>query len=129
MTPEHDAKLRADYPLVFQKPLMNGEPIRCGDGWYHLLNNLCRILQQTIEGLPEDQRGRYAAAQVKEKFGALRFYLEDDNPESPVARWIRGAEVASLLLCDVCGAAGQAITHKHMIATRCAEHAGLWVRP
>lgn len=106
MTPENDKALRAAYPLVFPKPLLNDEPIRCGDGWLYLLHMLCRDMQRIIEQCPEDQRWRYAAVQVKEKFGTLRFYLVDDNPSSPVAGLIRAAEWCSGIFCDVCGKPG-----------------------
>ena len=74
MSPDKDAKLRADYPLVFQKPL--GEPIRCGDGWYHLLNNLCRTMNRIIGFQPEEQRWRYAARCVKETHVLQKLFAE-----------------------------------------------------
>ena len=50
MRPELDAKLCADYPLIFQdrnKP-MNQTAMcwgfSCGDGWYNIIDTLCRLL-------------------------------------------------------------------------------------
>ena len=129
MSPEKDAKLRAAYPHVFQKPLINDYPIQCGDGWYHLLDSMCRTINRIVGFLPEEERWRYAAVQVKEKFGGLRFCLEDDHPESPVAHWIWGAETASLLICDVCGSAGTLIEKEGPARTRCDEHRDVRGRP
>lgn len=127
MTPDNDKALRAAYPLVFPKPLLNDEPIRTGDGWLYLLHMLCRDMQRAIEQCPEDQRWRYAAVQVKEKFGTLRFYLEDDSPDSPVARLIRAAEWCSGIFCDVCGKPGSMRSATSpgaypWMRTRCDEH-------
>jgi hypothetical protein len=134
MTPEHDAELRRRYPLVFAGPLLNDEPIRCGDGWFFLLDMLCRNLQRLIEREPETERARYRAAQVKEKFGTLRFYLDQDpaDPTHPITGEIAGAVWASALFCDVCGKPGQlrTLTDKApLVATRCDEHNDLMRRP
>lgn len=121
MSPDKDKALREKYPLVFQTPLANDEPIRCGDGWYGLLDTLCAQLQRLIEAEPVEEQPRYRAFQVKEKFGQLRFYLWNAlTPE--MQREIDGAEFASSFVCDVCGKVGQLRTIEHIVATRCDEH-------
>lgn len=120
MSPENDRQLRERYQLVFQGPLLNDEPIRCGDGWWGLLDGLCRQLQRLIEQEPEAERSQYTAAQVKEKFGTLRFYLMGD-PTPQMAREIAGAEWASGLFCDVCGHPGSLRTNG-LVRTRCDAH-------
>lgn len=104
MTPDRDAELRRRYPHVFSRPLMNDEPIRCRDGWFHLLDRLCRLLECYILELPQHERAEFYAQQVKEKFGGLRFYMSRST--EAMAQAIRGAEDASLSVCDVCGVLG-----------------------
>jgi len=136
MTPESDAKLRAAYPLVFQYPLMNDEPIRCGEGWFHLLWLLCGGLQETIEEVGfaaldhSDPQAvadfsQWRAVQVKEKFGALRLYLHRETSE--MTTLLDLAERLSQHVCDVCGKpgkqrSGDAVERPMLVRTRCDEH-------
>jgi hypothetical protein len=64
LSPEHDAKLRGDYPLIFtaepladpDDPDMPASPLtlatwgfECGDGWYELLDAPCLNLQHSTK--------------------------------------------------------------------------------
>lgn len=51
--------------------------------------------------MPEDVREGYCAAQCKEKFGTLRFYMKKYNSE--LQEIISGAEQRSAYLCENCG--------------------------
>lgn len=126
MSPEKDAKLRAAWPLVFQKPLANNEPIRCGDGWYQILDDLCRTLSRIIGFRPKEERHRYAAFQVKEKFGRLDFYLEDPKQALETEWAMRCAREASAKTCDVCGAPGT-LRGGQPVRARCDDHADIAV--
>lgn len=122
MTPEHDQALRAAFPLVFAGPLLNDEPIRCGDGWVGLLHLLFAKLEKLIAAEPEDSRRKYRAVQVKEKFATLRVYQDANGTEAMNAA-IRGAEALSAVTCDVCGREGQLVTLPlGSVATRCEAH-------
>jgi hypothetical protein len=130
MSPELDAKLRVAYPLVFAvKPPLESEdadgPVlpspfairgfECGDGWCDLLDALCMNLQHaTKNGSPQ-----VIASQVKEKFGALRFYTcgHDVYQDGMIVL----AETMSARICEVCGNRGRTI-RGGWIKTRCAEH-------
>ncbi|SIT40624.1 conserved hypothetical protein [Paraburkholderia ribeironis] len=130
MSPELDAKLRADYPLIFTVDPV-GDPydldmppvpsafatwgFECGDGWYDLLNALCLNLQHATK------RGasQVVAIQVKEKFGGLCFYA--NGPDADQAGMIELAETMSKQLCEVCGNRGKTIRNGG-IKTRCLEH-------
>lgn len=71
-------QLYKKYPLIFkQKDLPMSETCMCwgistGDGWYHIIDELCKKLNSTMN--------QYdiivSAAQVKEKYGTLRFYYD-----------------------------------------------------
>jgi hypothetical protein len=77
---------------------MYGRWISCGRGWYRILEELDAKLSYLY---PE-----YKIAQVKEKFGTLRFYLEGE-PFGIVGDLmddaIRQAEVESGKTCEICG--------------------------
>jgi hypothetical protein len=129
LSPEHDAKLRADYPLMFNTtadrkfrrlewqvatPFVH-RGFECGDGWYVLIDALCRTLQtETEAGAPQ-----VVANQVKEKFGTLRFNSSGQNERQEGI--IEVAETQSGRVCEVCGAAGRLIRDQ-WIKTRCPEH-------
>ena len=63
--------------------------------------------------------------QVKEKFGALRVYV--DAPDTAPGRkelydvlW--AIETESATVCDICGKPGYSMTNGHSVRTMCAEH-------
>ena len=92
------------YPTVFRR--YKGDPretcmawgICTGDGWYKILDELCAKLEPY----------GVVAAQIKEKFGGLRFYLES----TPSDKWdeihnlITEAERQSYKTCERCGQPG-----------------------
>lgn len=57
----------------------------CGDGWYHLLWNACKAIEEELEGTPYV----FIADQVKEKFAGLRFYYHIENIPvmHPLQKW------------------------------------------
>lgn len=59
------------------------------------------------------------AAQVKEKFGGLRFYL--DNATSEQYNYIEMAEFMSANTCDICGKRGK-IGGRYWLLCRCKQH-------
>lgn len=86
----------------------------CGDGWFNLIYEAAVAL----EALDMDIH----AAQVKEKFGGLRFYLKQQPKEADAI--IRRAEERSYLECDQCGAAGKRGNGEHSyIRVMCDKHA------
>lgn len=85
--------------------------IECGPGWYNLLDELSAKLE------PLGVRAR----QVKEKFGGLRFYVEQGAPEEALL-FIEQAEALSLDVCEECGAPG-ALVGTMYVRTVCGRHA------
>ncbi|MGF6511308.1 hypothetical protein [Paraburkholderia sp. 32] len=129
MSPELDAKLCADYPLIFDitaavdpdAPALLSSfaawGFECGDGWYDLIDALCWNLQQaTKNGGPQ-----VVASQVKEKFGGLRFHVSAPSEEQ--IRMIELAETMSARLCEIRGNRGKLI-QTNWVRTRCSEHEG-----
>ncbi len=131
MSPELDKQLCEKYPKIFKN--RNGDPkstamcwgIECGDGWYDLIDNLCRNLQWNTDknNYVTDGIERYpqvVASQVKEKFGGLCFYVESATDAQYAV--IEFVESMSYRVCDVCGAKGKR-NKSGWIKTRCDEHA------
>lgn len=108
--PNKYAELMQKYPF-FQKL----SSIDCGEGWYELIKNLCAELERLTLG------PNFQVVQVKEKNGALRFYVQNvpDGKKKMVYKLIQEAENRSLLTCELCGKPGRLIIKKLLLKTRC----------
>ena len=113
MSPELNQQLVDKYPLIFRHDF----GIECGDGWYQLINLLCAKIQSQVNWSKCDQ---VTAAQVKEKFGELRFY--HDGGDEYVRGLISMAESMSEVTCEVCGERGE-LRHRRWIKSLCDRHA------
>lgn len=86
---------------------LDGPPgmISIGPGWYDLVLDLDAKLAE----IDPD----YTIAQVKEKFGGLRYYIESTVTfngayiESPFYKAVSAAEELSFKICEDCGAPGE----------------------
>jgi hypothetical protein len=83
----------------------------CGDGWFDLIWNLCEQIEAHL--VPED----FEVAQVKEKWGGLRFYVMGGN-------WltydlISKAEEESYEVCEECGSRDGVTTEGGWLKTLC----------
>lgn len=87
-----------------------------GKGWHPL----CKILDTAIK----DQYPNYEIAQIKEKFGGLRFYytLPDSARDEQVEALVRSAETLSYIICEECGEPGKLRNLGHWRLTRCDTH-------
>jgi len=81
MNEKLEAELVKRYPILYQdykgdmhKTCMSWG-ITCGDGWYHILDNLSRELTD----IGNKYNLKIVADQVKEKFGGLRFYYHTEG--------------------------------------------------
>jgi hypothetical protein len=77
-----------------------------GVGWYPILEKLCSNIQHHIDwkekqGCPVPQ---VTVAQIKEKFGGLRFYYDGGDDE--ISGMVRMAESWADIACEECGAIG-----------------------
>ena len=91
-----------------------------GDGWHDLIRKASAIIESEILKMPEEERPKYKASQVKEKFGTLRFYMTQETPEMTAA--IDEAEYASAHTCETCGKPGK-LMGGSWIKCVCSEHA------
>jgi len=75
----------------------------CGDGWYEIIYQLCERIEPLVAAL-DDGGAAFEVVQVKEKFGGLRFYVDNANDE--IYEAIEAASELSVQTCEVCGAPG-----------------------
>lgn len=104
MKRELTEKLRNKYPSIFKdlygdyRKTCMAWGIECGDGWYDIIDKCCaKILELDPERLVH-------AVQIKEKFGTLRFYLNEYNDD--IYKVIEEATLQSSKTCEVCGKPG-----------------------
>lgn len=108
--------LKETYPEMY-------DDVYCGvyieEGWYHLIDTLSEIIYNHVKS-SNDARQYYIekqyekipdeieypkVAQIKEKYGMLRFYA--DNTNEYMTGVIDMAEKMSCHICEVCGAKGE----------------------
>ena len=112
------------YPEMFAHPYGG---ISVGPGWWPIIASLCRNIQGHIDWKNEqcDKYGRgdgcvqVTVAQIKEKFGGLRFYA--DGGDDTTDGMIRMAEAWAAHACEECGAPGT-MRHGGWIRTLCDKH-------
>jgi len=92
----------------------------CGDGWVPLIESLI----VDLIALGWDKR----LAQVKEKLGSLRFYVDDfqlsQATQEAIHLRIQEAEDRSCFLCETCGEPGK-LQGNYWLKTGCAKCSGI----
>lgn len=108
MREDLDKRLCAEFPLLYRD--RHGDKMKTcmcwgfpGDGWFHILYRLSAKLEPLIAAQPEKERA--VAAQVKEKFGGLRFYMDFATKE--MNRLINETELEAMRTCEMCGVPGE----------------------
>ena len=97
----------------------------CDDGWFDLVWTLSQKIEDAASaaGLEPLCAEWPEAIQVKEKFGSLRFYL--NNPRvamtEEVTTLIQEAEAVSVKTCEVCGNPGSRVVGRG-VKTLCKDH-------
>ncbi|WP_349280719.1 hypothetical protein [Polaromonas hydrogenivorans] len=125
---ELQTELLHRYPRFFRKPgerfvelesISNSEQlvhggmpfdewgVECGDGWFSLIDRLSCACENEIErlaslGVPKERWPR--VAQIKEKFGSLRFYSRGSLPDDLREQILKASEEESRRTCEQCGA-------------------------
>ena len=93
-------------------PIKDAHYFECNEGWYPLIQQLIEDLIQ----LGWDKQ----VTQVKEKFGGLRFYINEGPNE--VHDRITKAEGESYTICEMCGAPGEIRRDTGWYRTLCEAH-------
>lgn len=122
MKEELDKKLCETYSKIFKMRNASAqETCMCwgfehGDGWYDIIDAACKNIQNHVNWKRKtdpfssmtdeefDEIHQPIAAQVKEKFGGLRFYV--DNADEYTNGVIALAESLSYRTCEQCGNKG-----------------------
>jgi hypothetical protein len=112
MNDDLDKQLCESYPKLFKHVKGTDH----SDGWFNLVDAACRRIQHHVDwkrktepfaGMSDeefDEIHQPVVAQVKEKFGGLRFYVDscDDYTRGVVDM----AESMSYRTCEYCGSTG-----------------------
>lgn len=89
------------FPKMFSEPY-GGFCI--GEGWWPIIEKLCANIQSWIDW--KNKQGevvpQVTVAQIKEKFGGLRFYY--DGGDEHISGMVRMAEAWADASCEDCGA-------------------------
>lgn len=86
--------------------------IECGAGWWDLIENLC----EEIDSICQDKGYDFYITDIKEKFGGLRFCLNQVTDE--IEDIIQFYEEKSFEVCEECGSPGE-IYDDFWVVTRC----------
>ncbi len=88
MREELEMQLQNDFPFMWQKHEEGQDIYRrwgceCSDGWYGIIYDACAAITGAYEeaGIPVD----FVPAQIKEKFGTLRFYYGFEDAPCAIA--------------------------------------------
>jgi hypothetical protein len=93
-------------------PIKDAHSFECHEGWYPLI-------QELIEDLIKLGWNKQVT-QVKEKFGGLRFYINDGSKE--IHDRITEAETKSYSICEMCGEPGEIRRDIGWYRTLCDSH-------
>lgn len=96
--------LTESYSTIFKD--MGGHPkytgmafgIECHDGWFKILDEACRKIQNVVE---ESGCEPVVAFQIKEKWAGMRFYYHGGNDK--VLEIVDALEKESNRTCELCG--------------------------
>jgi hypothetical protein len=123
MTEELELKLVKKYPKIMRD--YKGDMmvtcmawgIECDDGWYDILDECMQNLQYFCDLCSKDGREvQVVAAQIKEKFGTLRFYTDDYGvnqiEHKIISMIISNAESKSKSTCEDTGRTNAKLCNK-----------------
>jgi len=106
------------FPKMFATPYGG---FCCGEGWWPILETLCGQIQHHIDWKIKQGNDitQVTVAQIKEKFGGLRFYYDGGDDE--ICGMVSMAESWASASCEICGAPGSS-GGKGWIKTLCPTH-------
>ena len=139
MSPKLELQLKEKYPKILKD--MYGDMmktcmhfgIETGDGWYNLLDGLLHNIQRYCD--KPERNVQLVAAQIKTKFGDLRFYFDlhskygdgfeyvsNESDYNVFYALINYAEDLSAVTCEICGNKAKTF-HMGWHGTYCEHHA------
>lgn len=111
MNSDLDRKLCEAFPLLYADRYSNPTTscmcfgFECGDGWFNLIWYLSSKIEPIlVANITQELEYPLRAAQVKQKFGGLRFYMTYSTPE--ITALIDKAASYSYEICEQCGDKG-----------------------
>ena len=114
-------KMEETFPKMFSQPYGG---FCVDEGWWPVLTNLCANIQHYLDWINKNHDAhpvveQVVVAQIKEKFGGLRFYY--DGGDDRVYGMVRMAEAWAGNTCETCGAPGKS-REGGWIKTLCDHH-------
>ncbi len=113
---ELEDKLRNEHPKILNGTLKGH--IDTGDGWYNLLDILCKNIKNYVKTRPEIPQ--LQAIRIKEKFGHLEFVYIGGNRQ--IWDLVNLAEDKSTHICEECGKPGNINIKDHRMKCLCPAH-------
>ena len=106
------------FPKIFAEPYGG---FCCGEGWWPIIEALCGQIQHHIDWKNKQSEvvTQVTVAQIKEKFGGLRFYY--DGGDEQIRGMVSMAESWAARSCEECGAPGKS-REGGWIKTLCDHH-------
>jgi hypothetical protein len=100
-------RMEATYPKIFAGQYGG---FAVGSGWWPIIESLCANIQSHTDWWNKNRETRpvveqVVVAQIKEKFGGLRFYYEGGDDQ--ISGMVRMAEAWASHSCEECGAFGK----------------------
>lgn len=132
MSPDLEILLKTKYPELLQRlhenagrTALGDHVIQCGDGWFSIIDDFCRALEEVVKVARFPQP---IVVQITQEAGRLR--VEVDVPRSgrpDVDALLAVAQKRSATACEVCGAPA-VLRWQHGVQTVCDLHANSGVR-
>ena len=113
-----EARMLERFPKMFAEPYGG---FCVDEGWWPILESLCGQIQHHIDWKNRQSEivVQVTVAQIKEKFGGLRFYY--DGGDDTINGMVRMAEAWADASCETCGAPGKS-RDGGWIKTLCDHH-------
>ena len=115
---EFAKRMEEKYPAMFAEPYGG---FAVGAGWWPIIELLCANIQSYIDWKNKESKvvSQVVVAQIKEKFGGLRFYY--DGGDEHISGMVCIAEAWASHSCEECGNVGTSRSGG-WIKTLCDEH-------
>jgi len=113
-----EARMLERFPKMFAEPYGG---FCVDEGWWPILESLCGQIQHHLDWKNRQSEVvvQVKVAQIKEKFGGLRFYY--DGGDDAIDGMVRMAESWAAHSCETCGAPGKS-QDGGWIKTLCDHH-------